>query len=165
MPASRYTGRFVVRLTNDVAAKIADRAQSLALADLETLQDLAEALDGLDALKRFFTKYPPHPTFRALAGIPNLQILEREDRARSSPFPPLHSMTAYFIADTRPWKDRARSKRYLKDLRKTPGIDVVYEESGLRAPAWAVTPSDPYVKEQGYVNAAPEGIGANTLEV
>ena len=165
MPASRYTGRFVVRLTNDVAVEIANRARNLALADLETLQDLAEALAGLAALKRLFVKYPAHPTFRALAGVPNLQILQREEQARLSPFPPLHSLTAYFISDTRPWKSRARSRRYLTDLRRTPGIDLVYEESGLRASAWAVTPSDPYVQTQGYLNAAPQGVGANTLTV
>lgn len=165
MAKSRYTGRFIVRLTNDVVVKISDRAQNLALSDLESLQDLAEGLHGLDALKRFFRKYPQHPTFRALAGVPNAQILQREEQARLSPFPPLHSLVAYFIADTRGWKNTARSRRYLTELRKTHGIDLVYEESKLRAPTWAVTPADPYIKAQGYLNAAPQGIGANTTEV
>jgi hypothetical protein len=161
---STHTGRFVVRLTDDIALKIAERAQVLALADLESLQELADTLDGLDALKKFFTRYPKHRTFRALASVPNSEILKREENAKASHFPPLHSLTAYYIADTRSWKRPTRSRQYLAELGRMPGIGLVYEESKLRAPG-AVAPADPYVKAQGYLNAAPEGVGANTPEV
>ena len=165
MPESPYTGRFIVRLTRPVADRIADRARNLAFADLESLQIVARALD-LHGLSDVFSRYPPHPTMRGVAGVPNSQILQREEQAAASPFPPIHSLTAYFIVDPRPWNNRALSRRYLADLRRAPEVDLAYEESKLRAPdAWAVDPADPFVKHQGYLNAAPEGVGANTEAV
>jgi Subtilase family len=166
MPTSPYTGRFVVRLTESVAAKIARRAQSLTLADWETLQDLAEDFE-LTGLSTLFSKYPKHPTRRAITGATNAEILNREkEQATSTDFPPLHSLTAYFIVDSRVWKNRAKSRRYLKDLGKAPEVDLVYEEATLRPPkSWVVDPSDPLVQYQGYLNAAPQGVGANTVEV
>ena len=166
MPTSSYTGRFVVRVTDSVAARISRRAQNLALSDWQTLQDLAEDFD-LPGLRRIFSKYPKHPTRRAIAGATNAEILKREEaQAASTEFPPLHSMTAYFIVDSRPWKDRAKSRRYLEDLRKAPEVDLVYEEAALRSPQnWVVDPSDPFVQYQGYLNPAPDGVGVNTVEV
>jgi hypothetical protein len=166
MPTSPYTGRFVVRLTKPIAARIAQRAQNMALADWESLQDLAQDFD-LTGLSALFAKYPEHPTRRAITGATNAEILDREEvQAASSDFPPRHSLTAYFIVDSRVWKNRAKSRRYFKDLGKAPEVDLVYEEAKLRSPkTWVVDPSDPLVQYQGYLNPAPQGVGANTADV
>ncbi len=168
MPArasSRYTGRIVVRVDRSVANKIRNRANTPGSPDLETLQDLATPLD-LDEFTTLFGGYPPHPTQRAIRGISNLELLRREERAQLSPYPPKHSLTAYFIADPRIWKSTARSHRYLADLNATPGVGLAYWERRHRSPNnWAVDPSDPLVKDQRYLDPAPGGIGANTADV
>ena len=168
MPApesSGYTGRIVVRVNQLVANQIRNRAHNPRAPDLETLQELTTPFD-LDDLTALFGRYPPHPTQRAIRGIPNIELLAREEQAQRSPFPPRHSLTAYFIADPRVWDRTADPKRYFAELKATPGIDLVYWERKHRGPNnWAVDPSDPLVKDQRYLDPAPGGIGANTADV
>jgi serine protease len=165
-PASTlYTGRIVVRVNQLVVNRIMNRAHTPGAPDLETLQDLTTPFD-LDQLGALFGRYPPHPTQRALRGIPNIELLAREEQAQRSPFPPQYSLTAYFVADPRVWEDEGRANRYLADLQATPGIDLAYRERKHHGPnKWAVDPSDPLVKDQRYLDPAPGGIGANTADV
>ena len=164
-----FSGRIVVRLARPVVAQLAARAQDPTLPDILTLQALVEdrALLGLDALQRKLQGYPPTLlSYRAVTVARTAEILARESEATDAGFPPARSLIGYFIIDPRGLLDDAGAAQLLKDLNSIPGeVDLAYREQGFRAPtSWAVTP-DPMVIDQGYLDAAPKGIGANTAGV
>jgi hypothetical protein len=163
--SSTYTGRIVVRLSPRVVSRIAHRAQDPALPDWASLDQLADGFE-LQGLKAILTKYPPFPSYPVVRRTRVAKILKRE-ASHDDEFQPIHSLTAYFVADPRVWGNAAQSARFLADLKATtPEIELVYRELTVRtANGWAVDPGDDFVTDQGYLDAAPKGIGANTLEV
>lgn len=158
--ASRYTGRIVVRFGPKVVSRLAERARNK-LPDLGSLEQLAEVVD-VQRLEAVLGKYPPirsHPVVRRSRVA---KILEREESLDIN----LPSLASYFIADLRHWKDERQAARFLAELRAAPDIELVYRELAVRtANSWAVDPGDPFVKDQGYLDPAPKGIGAKTEEV
>jgi hypothetical protein len=160
--SSNHTGRFVVRLGPKALGRIAERARKTE-PDLCSLHELAEAVN-VRTLRSILKNYPAvksHPVVRRRSVA---QILEREASRKTDAR--ISSLAAYFVADPRDWDDPEHAHRFLMDLRADPGIELAYREPVVRpAGAWAVVPNDPYVKDQGYLAAAPRGIGANTEEV
>jgi hypothetical protein len=167
MPAvvtQKHTGRLVVRVHRDVVDRIAHRAKASAGADLASLEALAADF-GLHGLRETVRRYPGLPSYPTCSGTGTRKILDREARAREGPFPPIHSLTGYFVLDPRQSTHAPPSARLLAELNAMPEIEVAYPEVAVRAPNWAVNPGDPFVKDQGYLDVAPKGIGANTAEV
>ncbi|MGH7516482.1 MAG: S8 family serine peptidase [Gemmatimonadales bacterium] len=112
-------------------------------------------------------RYRGVPSYPAIRWFRTAENLAWESRARERDFPPLHSLTAYFVLDPRRRLTAAELARLLAELNSRPEIDLAYRELNLSTPqAWAVDPSnDPLVAQQGYLNSAPEGIGANSALV
>lgn len=164
---SKYTGRLVVRLAPPVVARIAARAKDPALPDWPGLQELTTAL-GLDGLRGIFQRYPSLPSYPSVRGTRISRILQREMRARATDFPPPRSLTAYYIVDPREWRDADLAERLLAELNALPKneVELAYREFGVELPGnWVVDPGDPLVRDQGYLHAAPKGIGAKTKQV
>lgn len=130
---SKYSGRILVRLATPVVAAIAARAQNPALPDWPNLQQLSEDV-GLPQLQALLQRYPPCPSYPAVRGSRVARILEREERARATEFPPARSLTAYFILDPRSWKKPALSARLLADLNALPiqEVELAYREFGVK---------------------------------
>ncbi len=164
-----FSGRIVVRLAQPVVAQLAARALDTSVPDIPTLRALVEdhALLGLDGLQTKLERYPRTLlSHRVVTVARTAEILAREAEATDAGFPPARSLIGYFIVDPRGLLDDAGVDRLLKDLNSIPGeVDLAYPEQGFRTPApWSVTP-DPMVIDQGYLHAAPKGIGANTAGV
>jgi hypothetical protein len=94
--------------------------------------------------------------------------MELEDRARRSPFPPIHRLGGYFVLDPRRALTLIQSERLLADLKAFATTDQqvadhVYREPDLREPTgWAVDPSDDdYFPQQGYLKGGVLGPHAN----
>ena len=152
-----HTGRLVFRLRREVA----DRSRASAAAELGSLEQLASAF-GLRELKDTLKKYPPVRSYPAVRRDPGAAARVRP-KPRGKDFPPLYSLDSYFVADPRDWKDPGQSKQLLESLKALKDIEIAYRELTVRP--WSVDPGDPLVKDQGYLEAAPKGIGANTTEV
>ena len=158
----KYTGRFVVRFGPKVVGRIAERARKTE-PDLCSLEELAEAagVQGLGAILREYPEVRSHPVVRRASCV---QLLDREESHGINV--PIPSLTSYFVADPREWKEARRADRLLADLKAVPDIELAYRERAVRPPYdWAVDPDDPLVKDQGYLDPAPKGIGAHTEEV
>jgi serine protease len=162
-----YSGRLVVRLAPPVVARLADRAQNTRLADVETIYALAEDF-SLHGLQTKLHHYPPNlPSYPAVRSAGTAELLAREAQATDARLPPVRSLIGYFFIDPREQLDAAGTARLLDDLNSISKeeVELVYPEPGFRAPAaWAVIP-DPMVTDQGYLDPAPKGIGANTVGV
>ncbi len=162
---SNYTGRFVVRLGPRAVGRIAERARK-AEPDLGSLHELAEAVNARP-LRSTLQKYPAcrsHPVVRRRSVG---EVLERE--ASRDPGVRIPSLASYFVVDPRDWKDLEHAGHFLLELRANQDVELAYREPAVRtagtARPWAVDPTDPFVKDQGYLDPAPKGIGANTEEV
>jgi hypothetical protein len=146
--SSIHTGRLVLRLPRQVADRIP--------ADLASLERLASAF-GLRGLKETLGSYPPLPSYPAIRRDESAPT-----RTRAQPtdqdFPPAHSLSSYFLVDPRDWKDPGKSQQFLQSLKALSEVEVAYRELTVRP--WSVDPDDPLVKDQGYLDAAPKGIGA-----
>jgi serine protease len=173
MPAqahSAYTGRIIVRLTTRVAGWLAKRDRDSAAPDFPTLQALIEEFGKLEefdfsGLQAVLRRYPDLPSHPSVLSVPGSKVLEREAQAHGSPLEPRKSLTSYFVLDPRGIIDPAEMDGLVRELNELPGVELAYRERSVRSPGWAVDPGDPLVKEQGYLDAAPRGIGANTNDV
>ncbi len=153
---------YVVRLGPRAVGRIAERARK-AEPDLGSLHELAEAVNARP-LRSILQKYPAvksHPVVRRRSVG---EILERE--ASRHPDLRIPSLASYFVADPRDWKDPGACRPLSAGPQGQPGCRA--RLSRARCPpagTWAVDPTDPFVKDQGYLDPAPKGIGANTEEV
>lgn len=161
-----HTGRVVLRFAPDVVDRIAQRAQDPALPDLASLEAVAAVFDLVD-LGGILDRYRRVPSYPAIRWFRTAENLAWESTARERDFPPLHSLTAYFVLDPRRRLNPAETGRLLAELNASPEVDLAYRELNLSTPQpWAVDPSnDRLVVQQGYLNDAPEGIGANNASV
>ncbi|MFN0088997.1 MAG: S8 family serine peptidase [Acidimicrobiales bacterium] len=144
----KRTGFVVVRLGEAALTEEADRAETLeALAATVKLESLGQVLEALDVgeSRRLITAVPPE----RLRGM--------EERARQSPFPPLRSLLAYWLVDMRRRPDAIDEA--IDRLRATPGVDDAYHHLAGDDPA--TNPgNDTFNAQQGYQDAAPDGIDA-----
>ncbi len=160
--SSNHTGRIVVRLGHKARGRIAESARK-AQAVPSSLEELADAVDARP-LRSLLKQYPAVKSHRVVRRRSVGEILDSEASREADPRIP--SLASYFLADPREWKDPKEAGRFLLALRASEEIELAYPESAVwPAGIWAVDPSDPYVKDQGYLDPAPRGIGANTEEV
>ena len=160
--SSNYTGRIVVRLGHKARGRVAECARKTG-PDPSSLGELAEAV-GSPPLRSVLKQYPAVKSHRVVRRRSVAEILD-SDASRGAD-PRIPSLASYFLADPRDWKDPKEAGRFLLALRASEDIELAYPEPAVcPAGTWAVDPSDPYVKDQGYLDPAPRGIGANTKEV
>jgi hypothetical protein len=83
-----------------------------------------------------------------------------EARAAGSPFRPLHSLTAYWRLDLRPYPDRA--EEVVGKLKRLAEVDLAYRELAATDPQLtaAAPGGQAFAEDQGYLEDAPTGIGA-----
>jgi serine protease len=160
-----YTGRLILRLSQAVTDQLEARARNHQ-ADLENLEQLAAAEIDLGNLPGLLPSGLVN--FPVVQGFPLLRVMELENRARRSPFPPIHRLGGYFVLDPRRALTLIQSERLLADLKAFATTDQqvadhVYREPDLREPTgWAVDPSDDdYFPQQGYLKGGVLGPHAN----
>jgi serine protease len=139
-----HSGFIILRLRADAVGR-----------SFKTLADLCHELklSGLSAvLERF--KLPS----RALITAVKPEVLRTlEERAQRTPFPPRHSLAAYWRLDARGLGDELDAA--LQALRRTPEVDIAYPEAPVTDPV--VNPGDDtFSTTQSYLDAAPSGIDA-----
>ncbi len=78
-----------------------------------------------------------------------------ESSAATSPFPPLHSLTAYWRIDLRQHPDLV--DEVVRRLKALAEVDLVYQELTAKDPSMGQTFAD----DQGYLADAPAGISAS----
>ncbi|HEY0513101.1 MAG TPA: S8 family serine peptidase, partial [Thermoanaerobaculia bacterium] len=88
------------------------------------------------------------------------QIRSLETSAATSPFPPLHSLTAYWRIDLRQHPDLV--DEVLKRLSTLPEVDLAYRELSATDPNVTTTVAGQlFAEDQGYLDDAPVGISAS----
>ncbi len=141
------SGFIVVRLGDMPAA---------ADGNFNTLEELAKAAN-LDDLLRVMAEFDLGAGKPLVRSVPQGQLREMERKAAQSPFPPLRSLTSYWKLDVR--GQIGRLDEVIKVLRSVPGVAAAYPEAQYTEPA--VNPAnDAYNGQQGYLDAAPDGIDA-----
>ncbi len=125
--------------------------------DFSDLRHLASP-DGLDYpnLLAILRRYHALGTEPLITSARTADLLELENRAAESSFPPLHSLIGYWVLDAR--QSPGQIESVLHDLTLLDQVvDVAYRELDVKPPASA-TPD--YSALQGYVDLAPEGVDA-----
>lgn len=142
------SGFIVIRLDGKALSRETDDAKTLAeMIDRLDLSDLAKLMD----------EYDLGPGERLVRDVSPERLREMEERARQSEFPPLRSLLSYWRLDMRGQTERMGE--VLKRLGETPGVVAAYQQAEFTDPA--VNPAnDPYNAQQGYQDAAPDGIDA-----
>jgi len=134
-------------------------------ASLPTLADVASELRR-DHLQSLLSQYHSISSQRAVTNVSAEIMLDLEDVARKSPYPPLHSMVGYYILDTREQLEPEQIDRLLTDLRNNPDIGLAYLEMGVQDAA--VTPEDEPVypaNYKGHFDGRHRGINARNQKV
>jgi hypothetical protein len=84
-------------------------------------------------------------------------LLRCEQRAQTTPFPPLHSLLSYWLIDARNIQEQIGS--LLKGLNSLPEVDLAYRQLAATDPTDNSAQGE-YRDEQSYLEDAPLGIGA-----
>jgi hypothetical protein len=89
-------------------------------------------------------------------------IRELETKAATTPFPPLHSLTAYWRLDLRDHPDLM--DEVVMRLNRLAEVDLAYRELRANDPQiTAATDGQVFAEDQGYLDDAPLGIGASWI--
>ena len=169
-----FTGRFILRVTSRVADEIILRTQTQPGFSVENLREVACTLN-LTALCDVLTDYPALLYYQAASSAPLERVLQLEEQASHSPYPPVHKLASYYILDPRRGMTLADAEQLLGrllQLQERDGVDRVEREPELREAASAVDPSgDMYAPEQEYLKGGKtgtnqyKGINVNNLAV
>jgi len=147
------SGMVVVRLTAEANPVEQDKvADTLSIhAEMYALKGLLRVLDSVGSPE----------SYRLVRTTASKNILEMEREAVKSKFPPIHSLTQYWRLNLRDHSQEEINK-VIEMLLSLPEVDAVWEEPLSTLPA--VTPGDdPYNVNQGYQDAAPDGIDARWM--
>ena len=113
---------------------------------------------GFDGLAALLEQNREVKTARVIRSIGPKRLLSLEQRARDNDFPPLHSMTSYWYLDC--GAVRNRIPRLLTQLRRLKEVGLAYRELPVGNPSTVSNPElNPQYSAQGYLGAAPAGIG------
>jgi len=140
-----FSGFIIVRLSREVDSREGD-----------DLRDMAERakLDGLSAL---LDELQRPPTRRLITSVRPEELLAMEREVASSPWRPTNSLTQYWRVDVRgvaqPLEELAAR------FARLPGVETAYAEMVASDPVVNAA-NDPLNAQQGYENAAPQGIDA-----
>lgn len=122
------------------------------------LRDVARRR-GFEGLAAFLRRHPRIVTSRVVRSVRPRRILELEAlAARSEHFAPLHSLTSYWHLDCSAIRDQIRG--IVAELGRLREVDLAYRELPVGAP-WAPLHANPERASQGYLGAAPEGVGVD----
>jgi serine protease len=147
------SGMVVVRLIAGASPVGQDKAaDSLAAhAEMCTLKGLHRVLESAGSPRS-------HRLVRAVSAE---KLLAMEREAVQSKYPPLHSLSQYWRLDLR-GHSQEEIHKVLEMLNALPEVDSAWEEPLSTLPV--VTPGDdPYNADQGYQDAAPDGIDARWM--
>jgi serine protease len=123
------------------------------------LRDVASALK-LSDLRAVFSRYPALTSHAALRGRSLGNLLNLEARRVRVKADLARSLSSYFIVDAG-GVDEERLDTLVAELRGADGVSIAYREPLVEMPAGKKQPrpADPLIRKQGYLKAAPKGIG------
>ena len=146
-------------LTSQAVLKLARWASSPAAMDLENLSDLGTSL-GYPELTAVLDRYGPPPSSRAIDSLSLSQLLLLDEGSSSGPFPPTHSLTAYWIVDTA-GAEPTTTRLMAELLGVREAVAAVYREQAVGPPPAAPLvdwTDDDYASQQSHLDPAPTGI-------
>ena len=108
-------------------------------------------------MTRFLERHPEMNTRRLIRGVATTKLLEMENKAKASKFPPLHSLTTYWRLDYRGLD--MSPEELLRIVQQLPEVEHAYLEQGVSDPVVIAT-NDTYAGDQDYLDAAQVGIDA-----
>lgn len=143
------TGYVIVRLDPKAVGEDVDES-------VDTLAAFARAarLEGLAAV---IDEFDLSVSWPAVHSVDRKTVLELEARARQSELPPLRSLTSYWKIDAR--RHGQRLDAVIDALRSAPGVGAAYADLAGSDPVVNAA-DDTYAGQQGYLDAAPDGIDA-----
>ncbi len=146
-----YTGRIIVRLIRPVVEELSSQITQAYPPSTNRLLLLAELYPALlPGLRDVLLDYPSVPSHEVIAPFSVPFVLQLEDTARHSPFPPLHSLIGYFVIDPRRELNALDAGVLLARLDQAREVDLAYRETEVENPALPVTPGDETIYPNGY---------------
>lgn len=171
-----YSGFVIVRMaegmSHDPARTLLELAGELKLAGLQAVLErmidssgpASGVLDSwplveLQEMDRGWLECsPPRPAPLPPARSREI-IRELEKKAAKTAFAPLHSLTSYWRLDLR--KHPALVEEVVADLNRLAEVDLAYRELAAFDPQHTAEAGKQFADDQGYLEAAPAGIGAS----
>ncbi len=175
VPEAEYSGSIIIRLRKQHTLADADTLQQLLSESLEhqraqlswpyrLLAAKTEEESDLQSVVSLLRSEKGRP--RNLVNLPRYgpeyhrdsqqRILELEERASKTPWPPSHSLAAYRRVDAR-HLPAAAAERAISLLNDLVWVDLAYRELAANDPQSA----DAFAQHQHYLDRAPVGIGAS----
>jgi|SoiMethySBSTD1v2_1073268.scaffolds.fasta_scaffold47424_2 serine protease len=152
------TGRLLVVLSAEAVGRIVQQAPSLAPAALDDLGALGDAID-FPGLGEALAEHGSPRSFRAIRSLSLSRILVLDRISREGPFPPVRSLLAYWIVDTR--GAEPVSTDTANALLRVPGaVEAVYREEAPGPPPAVTWWLNPFAYSQHHLDPAPTGIDA-----
>lgn len=141
------TGHIIVRLAKRQTHDTQDLRELVSRESFNQLASFLETNAHLDA-ERLIRHTPPE------------RLREHERAAAGGPFAPVASLTAYWRIDVR---DEDNAELHREALQGMPEVDLAYHETSVTDASAGVAGANlnPYEQYQGYLGAAPIGIGAS----
>ncbi len=146
--SDKPTGYIICRLKNLPRLKNVTKIKSL--------RDLAKQAK-FDHLLNVMEEYDVEDGERLITAVSPERLAEMEKKASQTELAPLHSLTNYWKLYARKVNDVAKS--LVKTLNSLPEIDIAYEQMAGSDPLVNAS-DDTYAAQQGYLDAAPDGIDA-----
>ncbi len=162
-----FTGRLVIRLNPTALSLVAQLPPPppREVAENRLLQVVRQisSLDYLRRLAEILSDYPDAVSFPAIASTPESLVIDLERIAEDSPFPPLHSLRAYYIIDPRGRMGAMATNRLLAQLQVAPGVEIAYREPNVRNAAPPVTPGNETIYPTGPQHFSGNSWGINAV--
>ncbi|MEA2184820.1 MAG: hypothetical protein QOF69_4005, partial [Solirubrobacteraceae bacterium] len=131
-------------------------SRELRHADGRDLREVAKQLD-LSALGALLDATGGPPTRRVITSVDPDELLKMEEEAAGSRFRPLNSLTRYWRVDVRGLVEPLEN--LVTRFAQVSGVETAYAEMVVSDPVVNAA-DDPFNAQQGYENAAPQGIDA-----
>jgi serine protease len=153
-----YSGFVIVRMAPGIESRTAETLWDLAKDQTPKLAGLKAALRIPDEAGHFVSRPLVELSYSGARGdeLDSIHGLERS--AATSPFPPLHSLTAYWRLDLR--KHPGLVEEVVKRLNRLAEVDLAYRELTASDPKIAAMDGKDFAEDQGYLADAPMGISA-----
>jgi hypothetical protein len=155
----RFTGRLVVVLSDEAMQRLAE--WSSGTGPLRTLTDLGQLAGelGFPELLDVLGHFESPLTKRVVDGVSIRDLQRMYEIAKEGPFPPAHSLAAYWIVD--PGGPEQRISQVEAGLLGVPSaIETVFREQAFGVPPAVHWLSDPFAHSQVHLDPPPAGIDA-----
>jgi serine protease len=111
----------------------------------------------MDRVSNILEKYPPKSFRRSIKSVSVAQLKELERKAQQSELPPVNSLSNYWRLDYRHYD--GNPDELIRMFQEAHEVETAYKEMSVTDPL--VNPADDVLAaQQGYVDAAPDGIDA-----